>query len=172
MPQPQQRQIRATYVTYTTAHGNTGSLTHWVSSGIEPASSRILVRFISAEPQRKLPRLCFLKDGNSKAAVYTLKQIKSLGPGSLLQVSCMASRQMRRTLERKKRQFHPGSWEPVFPVILSLAQQVSHQPVIIWAYRGAGIENQELWKSSAFDSGKHFSNDTITSLSLFKEFMS
>ena len=40
--------------TYTTAHGNTGSLTHFVSPGIEPVSSRMLVRFISAEPQWEL----------------------------------------------------------------------------------------------------------------------
>ena len=33
--------------TYTTAHGNTRSLTHWVRPGIEPVSSRILVRFIN-----------------------------------------------------------------------------------------------------------------------------
>ena len=42
-PQPQQRQIRAVYGTYTTAHGNAGSLTHWVGPGIKPASSWILV---------------------------------------------------------------------------------------------------------------------------------
>ena len=35
---------------YTTAHCNAGSLTHWARPGIEPASSWILVRFVSAEP--------------------------------------------------------------------------------------------------------------------------
>ena len=39
--------------TYTTAHGNTGSFTHWAGLGIEPASSW-LVWFVSAEPQREL----------------------------------------------------------------------------------------------------------------------
>ena len=44
------RQIQATSATYTTAHGNTRSITHWVKPGIEHASSWILVRFISTEP--------------------------------------------------------------------------------------------------------------------------
>ena len=46
-PQPQQHQlgIRAVSVTYTTAHGNAGSLTHWVKPGIKPESSWILVGF-------------------------------------------------------------------------------------------------------------------------------
>ena len=36
------------------AHGNTGSLTHWVGPGIKPASSWILVGFATAEPRWKL----------------------------------------------------------------------------------------------------------------------
>ena len=40
--------------TYTTAHSNTRPLTHWERPGIEPASSWILVRFISSEPWREL----------------------------------------------------------------------------------------------------------------------
>ena len=35
---------------YTTAHNNTRSLTHWVRPEMEPASSWILVRFITTEP--------------------------------------------------------------------------------------------------------------------------
>ena len=46
-PQPQQHQIRAESVTYITAHGNTGSLTHWTRPGTEPTSSGILVRFLT-----------------------------------------------------------------------------------------------------------------------------
>ena len=37
-------------VTHTTAYSNAGSLTHWARSGIKPASSRILVGFLTAEP--------------------------------------------------------------------------------------------------------------------------
>ena len=46
--------------TCTTAHGNARSLAHWVRPEIEPASSWILVRFVSAEPQQELQFLPFL----------------------------------------------------------------------------------------------------------------
>ena len=44
-PQPQQCGIWVLSVTYSTAHGNTGSLTHWARAGIEHESSWILVWF-------------------------------------------------------------------------------------------------------------------------------
>ena len=37
-PQPQPHWIQATSSTYTTAHGNAGSLIHWAKSGIQPAT--------------------------------------------------------------------------------------------------------------------------------------
>ena len=43
-------------VTYTTAHGNAISLAHGVRPGIQTTSSWILVGFISAVPQRELPK--------------------------------------------------------------------------------------------------------------------
>ena len=46
-PEPQQGQIQAVSVTYTTAHGNTGSLTHWARPGIKPTISWFLVRFVN-----------------------------------------------------------------------------------------------------------------------------
>ena len=52
--QPQQCGIQATFITYTTAQGNTGSLTHCATPGMEPESSRILFGFVSASPQQKL----------------------------------------------------------------------------------------------------------------------
>ena len=54
-PQPQQCRIPAASVTYTTAHGNTGSLTHWVRPEIKPKSSWILVGLVSTKPQWELP---------------------------------------------------------------------------------------------------------------------
>ena len=45
--QPQQHGIWATPVTYPTTHGNAGSLTHWVRSGIERTSFWILVGFLT-----------------------------------------------------------------------------------------------------------------------------
>ena len=56
-PQPQQHGIQAVSATYTTVHGNTGSLTHWVRPGLEPASSWILVRFVSTEPLWEFPQV-------------------------------------------------------------------------------------------------------------------
>ena len=44
-------QIQASSATHTAAHGNAGSLIHWVGPGIELETSWILVRFIMAEPQ-------------------------------------------------------------------------------------------------------------------------
>ena len=41
------------------AHGNAGSLTHWVRPGIKPVSSWVPVRFISAESQWELLYLFF-----------------------------------------------------------------------------------------------------------------
>ena len=46
-PEPQQCGIRAASATYTTAHGNAGSLTHWARAGTEPATSCFLVRFVN-----------------------------------------------------------------------------------------------------------------------------
>ena len=51
MPQPQQHEIPAGSVAYITGHSSAGSLTHWARLGIELASSWILVRFVTAEPQ-------------------------------------------------------------------------------------------------------------------------
>ena len=47
-------QIWAASVTYTTAQGNAGSLTHWVRPGIKPATSWFLVRFVFAVPRWEL----------------------------------------------------------------------------------------------------------------------
>ena len=59
--QPQQCGIQATSVTYTTVHCNAGFLIHRVRPGIGPTFSRILVRFVTAEPQRELCLLNCLK---------------------------------------------------------------------------------------------------------------
>ena len=53
--------IWAASATYTTAQGNAGSPTHWVTPGIKPASLWILVGFISAAPQQELPHLSVLR---------------------------------------------------------------------------------------------------------------
>ena len=50
-PQPQPHRIHAASVSYTTAHGSAGSLTHWARPGVEPTSSW---GSLTAEPQREL----------------------------------------------------------------------------------------------------------------------
>ena len=52
---PQPCQIWAASVTHTTAYSHARSLTHWVRPGIKHASTWILVRFFSTEPQWDLP---------------------------------------------------------------------------------------------------------------------
>ena len=42
--------------TYTVAHSNTGSLTHWMRQGIKPASLRILVRHVNCWARKGTPR--------------------------------------------------------------------------------------------------------------------
>ena len=43
--------------TYTTAHGNPGSLIHWARPGIEPAPSWILVGFVDHWARKGTPQL-------------------------------------------------------------------------------------------------------------------
>ena len=61
MPQTQQCQIQAESGIYTTAHGNSGSLTHWARSGIEPTTSWFLVGLVFIEPRWELPVFTFFK---------------------------------------------------------------------------------------------------------------
>ena len=72
-PQPQQHRIWAASATYTTAHGNTGSLTHWARPGIKPATSRFLVRFVSSAPRRELQEALFLKEGWCQSMARTVR---------------------------------------------------------------------------------------------------
>ena len=60
-PEPQQRRIRAVSATYTTAHSNAGSLTHWARPGIEPTTSWFLVGFINHCTKTGTPDIYFLK---------------------------------------------------------------------------------------------------------------
>ena len=55
MPELQQHRIWAVSATYTTAHGNAGSLTHWARPGIKPATSWFLVRFINHQATMGTP---------------------------------------------------------------------------------------------------------------------
>ena len=52
--EPQQYQIQAKSMTYTTAYGNARSLTYWVRPGIEPETLCFLVGVVSTVPQWEL----------------------------------------------------------------------------------------------------------------------
>ena len=60
IPQPQQCGIQAKSATYTIAHSNAGSLTNWARPGIKPATSWILVRFVTHWATMGTPFLAFL----------------------------------------------------------------------------------------------------------------
>ena len=62
-PQPQQFGIPAASTTYTTAHSNAEFLTHWVTPGIEPESSWMLVVFVNHWATTRTPNLGFLNIG-------------------------------------------------------------------------------------------------------------
>ena len=66
--QPQQRQIQAS-ATCTIAQGKAGPLTHWAGPGMEPASSWILVGFVTSEPHwislKMLFRIIAVCEGSS-----------------------------------------------------------------------------------------------------------
>ena len=61
MPQRQPLQILAAAETYTAAHSNAESLTHWVRPGIEHTSLWILAGFVTTEPQQKLQSIALMK---------------------------------------------------------------------------------------------------------------
>ena len=52
----QQGRVQAASLTYFTAHGNAGYLTHWARPEIESTSSWVIVGFITTEPQWELQR--------------------------------------------------------------------------------------------------------------------
>ena len=58
-PEPQQRGIWATSVTYTPAQGNARSLTHWARPGIKPITSWFLVGFVNHWATRRTPSVLF-----------------------------------------------------------------------------------------------------------------
>ena len=58
-PRPQPHQNQTTSATQATAHGNAGSLNHWLRPGIKTASSWILVKFITHWATTGTPRAPF-----------------------------------------------------------------------------------------------------------------
>ena len=65
-PEPQQLGIQASSATYTTAHGNARSLTHWARPGIEPTSSWLLVGFFNCWAMTGTPTGILVSDKETK----------------------------------------------------------------------------------------------------------
>ena len=63
VPRPQPRQIQASSATYTTAHANVGSLTHWAGPGVESTTSWTLVRLVTHTATMGSPRAVVLNSG-------------------------------------------------------------------------------------------------------------
>ena len=76
MPQP--RRIQGSYESYTTAHGHAGSLTHWPRPGIEPASSWMLVTFVTAEPWWQLQKTTNQTNRNSFYSMPSFPEVPKL----------------------------------------------------------------------------------------------
>ena len=78
MPEPQQCQIQDITANYTTAHGNAGSLAHWASPRIEPATSWFLVGFVNQWATMGIPIYTFKKINNILEPVFPLRNIASI----------------------------------------------------------------------------------------------
>ena len=76
-PEPQQCGIWAASSTYSIAHGNTRSSTHWARAGIEPATSWFLFRFVNHCATTGTPKALYssqflLHTSNSNADHYAI----------------------------------------------------------------------------------------------------
>ena len=66
IPPPQQHGIWTTSATYTTAHGNAGSLTPWVRPGMEPASSPTLCQALNPLSHKGNSNMYIIKKSDLK----------------------------------------------------------------------------------------------------------
>ena len=102
--------------TYATAHSNAGALTCWVRPGMEPATSWILVRFVSAEPRWQLqPITIFVWPVGTRMVEHNCHNCgqKKRGPTPNPLVS-LASERLKKEKERKemKRLLGRQLWKP------------------------------------------------------------
>ena len=61
MTEPQQHGVWVMSVTYTTAHGNAGSLTCWARPGIKPMSSWLLIGCVNHWATMRTPTMYYIK---------------------------------------------------------------------------------------------------------------
>ena len=74
-PEPQQHQIRTTSATYTTAHNNVRSWTHWARPGMETTASWFLVGFVNHCTTAGTPKILTVVLVNTSALTGFLAEI-------------------------------------------------------------------------------------------------
>ena len=127
-PQPQQRELRAASVTYTTAHGNAGFLTHWGRPGIEPETSQFLVGFISAAPQQELPFPVILTRGIFVCLISLLVRILGCKCQKSTSINKKEKEAGKEEGEKSLILAHvTGNWEAQDGPSLSQIQEVKHR---------------------------------------------
>ena len=136
--QPQQHQIQAVSSTYTTAHGNTGSCTHWLRPGTKPATSWFLVRFVNHWAMTGTPT--FLKfqpcaKPQAKSFMYLIFAIL-ITPLSLFYT----------WRNQRPPKFKPLVWHCM---IVKIGWPHGIQQFHFWAY------NQENWKQGLWEINAH-----------------
>ena len=92
-----QLRIQVTPVTYTTAHGHIGSLTHWARPGIEPESSWILVRFRYHRATTGTPRASWMGDNKAFGVNAKSRTFR----GKPLALFCKQNRQIFMTMRHR-----------------------------------------------------------------------
>ena len=149
MPEPQQLcGIRAVSAAYTTAHSNTGSLTHWARSGIEPATSWFLVGFINycattgtpgfAEWRPSFPRVCGLHE--LRARVCLSHNGPSTEPGTYTMTSKLFITKSNQVFEPPGEQelgfcFFPVSGAHLASLSVYIQRVVYHCHRPLWSLR-------------------------------------
>ena len=92
-----QRRIQATSATYTTAHGNTGSITHWARPGVEPETSWFLVGFVNHCAKTGTPYSPYFH-------ISTL--IPQIGPACQIQIHISDAKHCCLKKKKKKKKSH------------------------------------------------------------------
>ena len=80
-PEPQQCKIWAASVTYTTAHSNARSLTHWARPGMGPSTSWFLVGFVN---QRQNFKAVFISSSEVRSYFLFWSNLRPLRQNSLV----------------------------------------------------------------------------------------
>ena len=110
MPEPQQCGIRATSATYTTAHINAESLTHWARPGMEPGPSWFLVGFVNHCTTRELVVVVDATKMTSKRASWLYQYSEHSQPGKVKAGSSPLTKFWTRTIGIQRTNLKYSFW--------------------------------------------------------------